>query len=267
MLPKALAIDLDGTLLDPNEKLSDRNRAALTEASRRGIHVILATARWLQNAKRVALELDLSGPLIACSGAQVHLLADDTDVFDIRLPHDFARQLAAICDANRCIAWFGMDERVLMKAEGEFSLDGLDEIYSTRSLSDELPVAPRIAMIQGTRIQQIIREALAPEWEQRVRFVISITTQGKELLTLTATGADKGAALRATCAHLGISTAEVVAFGDAENDIELFEAAGMSYAMGQASDAVKAAATSITTSNADDGVGRAVESILERTPT
>ena len=224
--------------------------------------MILATARWSQNARRTAQALRLSGPMIACSGAQVCVVPEGRDVFDIRLPLDFAHELAAICDANRCIAWFALDERVLMKAEGDLVLEGYDEIQNAPALSAELEVAPRIAMIQGSKIQPKIRQALQAKWSDRVRFVTSITTQGKELLTLTATGADKGAALRAACEHLGIRASHVVAFGDAENDIELFEAAGASYAMGQATDAVKAAATAVTGSNREDGVAQAVEALL-----
>ena len=81
-------------------------------------------------------------------------------------------------------------------------------------------------------------------------------------LTLTATGADKGVALRVACDELGIDPHEVVAFGDAENDIEMFAIAGRSYAMGQASDKVKSAATEVTASNLEDGVALAIEELF-----
>ena len=74
----------------------------------------------------------------------------------------------------------------------------------------------------------------------RVHFFDSIGPTGKIILTITASTASKGAALQAACAHLGLQPREVVAFGDAENDIEMFRVAGASVAMGQASDEVKA---------------------------
>jgi hypothetical protein len=118
-------------------------------------------------------------------------------------------------------------------------------------------------MIQGRRARGRVLEALEPEWKERVRFVTSVTTQGHELLTLTATGADKGAALGAACAELGLSPREVVAIGDADNDVELFRAAGASFAMGQASAAAKAAASAVTGTNQEDGVAQAVERLLD----
>ena len=265
MEPRALAIDLDGTLLNPDEEVSERNRAALAAARAAGMHVIIATARWYQLAERVAATLGLHGPVIACSGAEVRRLPEGTDLMDVRLPARFAEELFAVCDANPCIAYVALDDDVVMKMEGEADTSAFPpEIRRVPSLQRAAHVAPRIAMIQGRRIRQHVHDALAAEWKDRVRFVTSITTQGYELLTLTATGADKGVALATACRDLGIRTEQVVAFGDAENDIELFEAAGASFAMGQASDAVKAAASAVTGTNAEDGVAQAVELLLEK---
>ncbi len=182
---------------------------------------------------------------------------------DVRLPRGFADALHAICDDERCIAWIVMDDDVLMKIDGEVP-EGLfpSEVRRVPSLSSAIDAAPRIALIQGTRVGERIRAELEHEWKDRVRFIMSITTQGKEILTLTSHGADKGVALGVACRDLGIAPGEVVAFGDAENDIELFAAAGASFAMGQASATVKAAATHETGTNLEDGVAEAVERIL-----
>ncbi len=82
------------------------------------------------------------------------------------------------------------------------------------------------------------------------------------MLTLTAAGADKGAALSVACADMGLDTSQVVAFGDAEADVEMFRVAGASVAMGQATDHVKSMATAVTASNDEDGVALAVERLL-----
>lgn len=264
---RALAIDLDGTLLGPEDGISPRNRAALKAAREAGWQVIVATARWYHLAQRAAVEpLGLHGPVIACSGAEVRRLPDGADLMDVRLPAAFCARLYDLCDAQPCIAWIPVDDYVLMKLEGELDARlATPELRRVASLREAAPEAPaRMALIQGRRIRQRVVDELAREWGTRVRFVLSVSTAGKDILTLTATGADKGVALGVACRDLGISPAEVVAFGDADNDVELFAAAGGSFAMGQASDAVKAAARGVTTSNADDGVGRAVELLLAK---
>jgi hydroxymethylpyrimidine pyrophosphatase-like HAD family hydrolase len=264
---RGLAIDLDGTLLDANERVSERNRAALTAAQQAGISVIVATARWSQLAEDTAREVGwagraIDGPIIACSGAQVRRLRDHVDLLDLRLPGAFVAELYEICDRARCIAWVALDDDVVLKMDGRpHTLPrGLRQVSS---LVDGVGAQPaRMVLIQGRAVGATVETELGADWSAAVRFVESISSAGKRLLTLTATGADKGAALEVACGDLGIAPRDVVAFGDAENDIEMFRVAGASVAMGQASEALKAAATTVTATNLDDGVAVAVEALL-----
>jgi hydroxymethylpyrimidine pyrophosphatase-like HAD family hydrolase len=262
---RALAFDLDGTLLNSDEHVSDRNRAALAEAKRAGLELIVASARWRALAERAAAEIETASPLVACSGAEVWDPKQAVHLLDIGLPDEFTKELFAICDANRCVATIvaGMD--VFLK------LDGLPdpsqvppEMTAVTSLTESVLAPARIGLIQGTATVQLIEDELGPRWGDRVRFVESFSSRGKRILTLTATGADKGVALGVACGALGIDPAEVVAFGDAENDLEMFRIAGASVAMGQASSHVRESATFVTAPNADDGVAVAVERLLSR---
>ena len=74
---------------------------------------------------------------------------------------------------------------------------------------------------------------------------------------------NKGQGIRDICGVLGLKTAQVIAFGDAANDIPMLEAAGVGVAMGNASEAVKAAADMVTASNNDDGIAVALEKLLK----
>ena len=78
-------------------------------------------------------------------------------------------------------------------------------------------------------------------------------------MELTAPGVNKGSAVQALCARLGLAPEQVMAFGDAGNDLELLRWAGWSFAMGNASDEAKAAARYVTGSNTEAGVAMAVE--------
>jgi Cof subfamily protein (haloacid dehalogenase superfamily) len=258
---QALAIDLDGTLLAPDETVSERNAAAVRSAIEAGWKVVIATARWYQLAEEVAAPLGVDGPVIACSGAEVRRLRDGADLFDVRLPLGFARALYELCDEIRCLAWIALDDEVLIKMDGVAAAlpRGLRQVPS---LGDAGDVPPRIALVQGSAIIDAILERLPERWSEQVRFVQSFSSSRKRNLALTATGADKGVALAVACRDLGLDTRQVVAFGDAQNDIEMFRAAGASFAMGQASDEVKAAATAVTGPNTDDGVAQGIERLL-----
>jgi hydroxymethylpyrimidine pyrophosphatase-like HAD family hydrolase len=257
-----LAIDLDGTLL-VGEDLPPANIAAVRAARDAGLKIIIATARWHQMALRVAQQLGIEGPVIACSGAQVHDPTTGEDVFDQRLPEDFVAELYALCDSERCIATVTVSDEVLLKLDGEPDPALMpEEMRWVRALTGASAALPRVAAIQGSRVNARIREELQPKYAERVHFLDSVGPSGKIVLALTAITASKGDALEAACRHLDLDPSRVVAFGDSDNDLEMFKVAGASVAMGQADADVKAAATSVSTPHDDDGVARAIEALL-----
>lgn len=259
---KALAIDLDGTLL-VGETIPDDNVTALRAARDAGFKIIIATARWKQMAQRVEAQIGIEGPAITCSGAQVYAPDVGRDIFDERLPEDFTRELYAICDAERCIATITVEDRVLVKLGGQPDPALMpEEMTWVPQLTGADPTLPRVANIQGSQVYRRIREELKPKYAGRVHFFDSIGPTGKVIYTLTSANASKGKALERACAHLGLSPRQVITFGDAENDIEMFRISGASVAMGQADERTKAAATVVTARNDEAGVARAVERLL-----
>jgi Cof subfamily protein (haloacid dehalogenase superfamily) len=243
--------------------LTLRSLDALKAAEDAGLRVIIATARWHQFAERFARKISTKEPIIACAGAQVRRGTDNHDLFDLRLPRKFAGQLYVILDRRRCIASIALDEAVLIKMDGNPDPSLLPcEATLVRKLSGQVDAAPRIALIQGSEANAEVITLLKEPWKDHVRFVESFSSRGKSVLTLTAAQANKGAALSVACADMGISSADVISFGDAEADIEMFKLSGASVAMGQASDLVKSFATTVTISNDDDGVALAIEGLL-----
>jgi Cof subfamily protein (haloacid dehalogenase superfamily) len=261
---RALAVDLDGTLLHSDDRVTERSLRALRAAEAAGLRIIIATARWYQLAQRVARDIEAKDPVIACAGAQVRRLVDEHDLLDLRLPEAFAEELYAVLDSRRCLAWITLDDTVMFRMDGKPDPTSLlREMVYVPKLSGASHVAPRIALVQGSETTAHVVERLGRRWKERVRFVESFSSRRKSMLTLTAAGADKGAALSVACADMGLATDDVVAFGDAEADIEMFRVAGASVAMGQASSHVKSMATYVTASNDDDGVAVAIERLLE----
>lgn len=261
---KALAIDLDGTLLTGDDIPADNIRA-VRAARDRGLAIVIATARWSQFALRIEDALGIRGPIIACSGAQVREPESGRDLFDHRLPVAFTRDLYAICNEERCIATVTVSGRTLVKMEGEpdpalFAAE-MQPVRELVEIDDDLP---RIAAIQGSRCNARIRAELEARYADAVNIYDSIGPSGKLVLTITAKAASKGAALQAACAHLGIDSHDVVAFGDAENDLAMFRLAGASVAMGQADTVTREAATFVSLPNHEAGVAHAIDRLLSK---
>jgi Cof subfamily protein (haloacid dehalogenase superfamily) len=260
---KAMALDLDGTTL-VGEDLPEANKLALQRAAAGGYEIIVATARWIQMAQRVADEIGTPSVAIACSGAQVHDPRVAEDIFDERLPPDFVRELYDVCNGARCIATVTVSDRVLLKLDGEpdRALMG-DEMNWVQRLDVDLQEMPRIAAIQGSAVCEHIKNELKPRFADSVNIFDSIGPSGKLVLTITAKTANKGVALQAACDHLQLDPKHVIAFGDAENDLAMFELAGASVAMGQADQDVKAAADYVSAPNYEAGVAQAIDLIME----
>jgi Cof subfamily protein (haloacid dehalogenase superfamily) len=260
---KALAIDLDGTLL-VGDDLSERNRLAVLAAHNAGFEIIIATARWRHMAQRIAAEIGINSPIIACSGAQVYLPETGEDIFDHRLPADFTRDLYELCNQHRCIATITVDDDVILKLDGEPDMSQMPaEMKWVAKLSPSDHAAPRIAAIQGSALNEEIKNTLKLKYADQVNIYDSIGPSGKIVITVTAKAANKGEALKVTCDHLGLSLAEVISFGDAENDMAMFGITGSAVAMGQAGDSVKSAAKVVTGTNIEDGVAMAIDRILK----
>ncbi|MGH7880030.1 MAG: HAD family hydrolase, partial [Candidatus Binataceae bacterium] len=163
---KALAVDLDGTLLHSDERVTPRSIAALKAAEAAGLRVIIATARWYQLAERVAREIATHEPLIACAGAQVRRPDSDRDLLDLRMPAEFAQELYAILDTRRCVACIALDQDVLLKMEGkpDPALFPPEALVVGR-LEGATRVAPRIALIQGTEAAAEVIAQLRDRWQ------------------------------------------------------------------------------------------------------
>ena len=154
MAYRAFAIDLDGTLL-VGEHVPAENVAALRQAHAAGYQIIIATARWVQMAQRVEEEIGIKGPVIACSGAQVFDPVGDRDIFDHRLPADFVADLYGLCDEERCIATVTVEDRVLLKLDGEPDMSQMPgEMHWVPALTGAADSLPRVAAIQGSAVNK-----------------------------------------------------------------------------------------------------------------
>ena len=93
---------------------------------------------------------------------------------------------------------------------------------------------------------------------------VHVTTSGVPMLEISPAGVTKDSGLALLCEHLGVDRADVVAFGDGANDVEMLTWAGTSWAVGNAVAQAKEAADHVAESNDDDGVAQIVEGLLER---
>ncbi|HYF91032.1 MAG TPA: Cof-type HAD-IIB family hydrolase [Symbiobacteriaceae bacterium] len=261
MTYRLIATDIDGTLLNESHEVTPRTRQAVAELQRRGVTLVLTTARPPRAIRHIYDDLGLNGPVIAYNGALVYDPAHDRPL----LHHPIHQEAAlAIVAAIRAAA---PELNLGLELMDEWHVDRVDEhlqwILDTNRVA--APIFGDVARaIETTRRKVSKIYFLAPAHvrravEERLPPGVSVTSSGMDFVEIHAAGVDKGAALRALGAILGIPREATLALGDGENDIPLLQAAGLSVAMGNAAETVRRAAGAVTEPNTAEGWARAIE--------
>ena len=266
---KLIALDLDGTLLTTDKRITARTRAAIEECEKRGIEIVPATGRAMRAVPAEILELP---------GVRYGIFTNGASVWDIREEKSIAAQyidwqtaLKAIEILERYPMLYDLYIEGRGICEAQF-LERLEEFgvppENCRIIrSSRQPVPNLIAYLKEfhppvQKINLIFREkAVKAEVRRELSQIdaLSVPSSLPWNLEVNAQGATKGGGLERLRAHLNISREETMAFGDGENDLPMLQAAGLGIAMENGADFLKKQADIITLTNDRDGVAAAIE--------
>lgn len=258
---KLAVFDIDGTLIGAGRQPSPATLAALRRLHEAGVRVAPATSRPYQVAMRPFAEAGITADAIVSAGADVRL-ADGGVVRQTPLPPAFATFVAELCDRARWPAMLANAHTIYQRYDGdppEWASRAPAFMSLVPSLAGAAPREPLVLLSVVDPADSHLREL--GEWDGEVNVDSAYSFDGQWMVTATNATADKGEALLLLCAALGIPPEDVVAFGDAEVDLPMFAVAGISVAMGNASEAVKAQADMVTASVDEDGVAEAIRRI------
>jgi Cof subfamily protein (haloacid dehalogenase superfamily) len=188
-----------------------------------------------------------------------------TDLIEAhRLSADIARRALAVLAERRVSAWVFADGEWWMRDP-----DGPDVGRERHTVGFDPRVADhfeavmaRIDKIVGVSDDHALLERVEAEAKVRIGASAAIERSQPYYLDMTAPRANKGDAVAALCARMGVDLARTAVIGDAFNDVPMFGKAGFSIAMGQAPEAVKARADSVTAPNTAEGFAHAVQTLV-----
>jgi Cof subfamily protein (haloacid dehalogenase superfamily) len=258
---RLVASDLDGTLLLPDETVSDRTRAALAAARDAGITVVLVTGRPPRSLGPIAERIGVGGIAICANGAVVWDLDAKTMVDSTPLAAELATRLVHALREAIPGALFAVE------LEGGFGREAgwSDGLVTTPA---DVLEADALELITGPVSKLLVRHPTMPfaEVAERARRAVGddavATWAGLRLVEISAAGVTKAFALERLCRRLGIAASEVVAIGDMPNDLAMLDWAGTAVAVANAQQSVLDAADEVTAANVDDGVALVLERIL-----
>lgn len=275
MQVRLIAVDLDGTVLRGNGAISRATRRALALARHRGAVVCVATGRAPLGARHYARVLGAHGPLISLDGAIV--LDGERRLVDRPLPRECAAEAAGLAEelAGGWIALTasgrvhgGPSRRPPQASLGQVlrhpgrSLRFLRTVWrEDHRWSEAVPEEPVYKLLLWAPAGPA---RLALDREIRRMPVHVPSTAGTTTMEVVATGVTKGHALAVVAEALGVRASEIVAFGDARNDIEMLAYAGYGVAMGGAPSELLKVAAAQTESVQEDGLARELRRLLQR---
>jgi hypothetical protein len=273
---RLLAIDIDGTLLNPQFEISELDLAALRQAHAQGIEVILVTGRRHAFALPIARQLGFDLWLISSNGAITRSLAGETFHRDL-LPQQTCRSLCSVMQEFRGQTVLTFDR----EGKGTIVIEHLRELEASIQrwleknmefidfvipIENALTTDPVQAMFCGplALMHQVLRvlescglpiTVLRTEYPGRDLSIVDVLNEG----------CSKGHALERWTQHRNITRDQVMAVGDNYNDIEMLAFAGHPFIMGNAAEELRGRGWTLTRSNAESGVAAAIEQVLNGT--
>ncbi len=260
-----VAMDLDGTLLGADKKISRENREALKACHERGVKIVLASGRSFESIRTFANRLGIECGVISCNGARMDETANGPLLMEDCIPEEQAIELfGALREADvyfecytpgRIYMTDGYVERFHSHEARVMELDGyrLEYIDSTERMRREA---------MGCAYKYVVfspdKRVLERLSEQMGRFDISVTSSWSDNIELMKRGAGKGKALRAYADRYLIPKDEIMTFGDQINDMDLLAASGWPVAMENAVEGLKKAAKLIAPHHDASGVGKII---------
>lgn len=256
---RAIAFDLDDTLLREDGTISDYTVDVLRRASEQGIRIIPASGRTRDSMWKAVPRLTFADCFISCNGAEIwsperELLHQE--LLDVGHAHEvarFAQERGIYCQTYAVDRFFYSEENEwAVRYARMSSLPG--EYVGDLTCFIKKPVTKLLMMDAPERITELLQEATALFGDHA-----SLTCSRPDFLECNPLKATKGNALRWCAEHFGFDMSELVAFGDSLNDVSMLKAAGTGVAMQNAREDVKAMGFAVCRPNTEDGVAHYIE--------
>ncbi len=254
MQPKAIILDLDGTVINSAKRFSKRTIEALRNVKASGIPLLFATARPPRVTCFEEIDLSLLGTMIYYNGA----LFDNGETIHFSIPNLKSKEIIDYClslepTANLSVEvqdrWYShklLDYQEMMKVEVNPTIIPFDQFVSydaTKILVTDFPYS----------------DELVSKFEDDVNILV---TDSGRLVQIMSKNASKERAVEQILTSLNMNLSDAMCFGDDFNDFGLFQACGYSVAMGNAVEELKAIASEVTETNDHDGVAIVLERVF-----
>ena len=274
---KLVALDLDGTLFDNSSRISKRNLTAIRSITDKGIHVVISTGRPFEGIPFDQIKGTGINYAITANGSGIYEISTGKCLYENAMDEELVTPILTFLltrdiHMDAFIGGKGYTPIQCVETAQKLTVPSSTKNYiiTTRTRLDNIL---QFIHENQLKVQKMTlnfypaADGTLIDRETVRKFLVSnpsITTVcgGYNNLEFTRADANKGVGLRKLAEILGVNPDATMAIGDTENDLAIIEAAGIGVAMGNATDAVKARADYVTTTNTKDGVAAAIEHFI-----
>ena len=264
MVCNMICLDIDGTILNSRHEITSHTRTVIRAASKRGIPVVLISARMPKAMVFLKDELGLKDP-IACYGGGLILAGDGTVIESKTLETPLVWEVSRLADSMGIhVSYYRNDEWCVDEMDEWARQEGLITHYmatvcDTEAMMDRWEAdgtGPHKLLLtaEADRILAFMKQFEREGWPQ-----MEVYRSKDTYLEVMPAGVGKKETVERLCRLYGILKEQVLAAWDNDNDISMIQYAGMGVAMGNAREEVKKYADFVTLSNDEDGVAYAIE--------
>lgn len=268
--------DLDGTLLTSDKILSNKTKALLNEAIRKGADFTVATARTPATVVPLLCEVEMKLPIVVMNGSFIYDIQKAKYLYTSELPYESVAYIVEQVEkAGKQLFMYTIKDDLLTVYYKGFNNPDEQAFYEERKnlalkrfvQVDTYPICAankigQLVMIDRYEVIKAIHDQIQDIPGIQVLMYRDVNTEDGYLLEIAAAGNNKAKGIAYLKELIAID--EVVAFGDNLNDIEMIEAAECGCAVGNAEPALKAVADYVIDNNNEDGVAKFIDKQLSR---
>jgi Cof subfamily protein (haloacid dehalogenase superfamily) len=263
MTIKLVVSDVDGTLVRKDKSLSPQVIAAVHRLRAAGIPFTLISARPVSGVMPLIAPLGIDIPVAAVNGGII-FRPDGSVMAEHRVDPEAVAGIFALAQGLAVDRWIFADNRWYASSEqgGHVTSERVSSNQSPVLRHDFSDLYDRADKVTFVSDDPPLLKGLAEKAVAAFGARATIGQSQTYYLDVTDTAANKGDGVAELARVLGIDLADVAVMGDMDNDVAMFRRAGLSVAMGQAPDAVKAEADYVSSTNQEDGVAHAIDTFI-----
>ena len=253
---KLIALDIDGTLLNSEKKITNEVFNSIQEAKKSGAKVVLSTGRPLPGVTPLLDELNLNddGDYVICfNGAVVQEVKSKKILSNIEMCHDDFVLINNLAKENNTHVHINTPTNLIIPTLNNIDIVSMNE----EDINDDITFCKIMIIDEPEKLEEVLENIPKDLFDK-----YTIVRSAPFFLEFLNKNANKGTALEALCNTINIPLSKSIAVGDEENDQHMIKMAGLGVAMGNARDSIKEIANYVTCSNNEHGVAKVIDKFI-----